>query len=49
MTALERGIAFLYEARLEQLGIKADVTCQVVLREPEEVEKLKQKQERPAS
>ncbi len=47
MTALERGIAFLYEARLEQLGIKADVTCQVILREPEEAEPPTQ--ERPAS
>ena len=47
MTALERGIAFLYEARLEQLGIKADVTCQVILREPEEVNAPEQ--DRPAS
>jgi len=48
MTALERGIAFLYEARLEQLGIKADVTCQVILREPG-AEVTPPKQERPAS
>lgn len=27
MTQLEKGIAFLYQAALEQMGILADVTC----------------------
>ena len=37
MTALERGIAFLYQTKLEQMGIQADVTCQITLNEPEDV------------
>ena len=47
MTALERGIAFLYQARLEQLGIEADITCQITLNEPEDVREPEE--DRPAS
>lgn len=37
MTQLEKGIAFLYQAALEEMGILADVTCVI----PSERERVK--------
>lgn len=44
MTQLEKGIAFLYQAALEEMGILADVTCVI----PSEQEGGEPPEEHPA-